>query len=850
MSLGRLARSYVALLAALVVVSLALPAAAFAAVVQMDLGTLSQQAASIAVVRVGAQSAHAQGRAVHGRSAIYTDSALRVERVLKGAKRDVVTLTQPGGTIGSETLRVSDLASFTPGERCIVFLDSTGQVLGGYQGKLDVVNGQVPALSMSLPAAEGTIQGGGGTLAEQPLHADALASSSPGGVTSPAVAGPVVSGISPGDANAGTGTRVTITGSGFGATTGGVTFPNGADITPIPATIVSWGDTQIVCEVPAGAESGISADGVQVSRASDSATSSPFHYPVGFSYSGLRWESPSVTYRVNANCPGVTSTTTLAQIKAAFATWNGAGSTLRYVYGGTATTTQQPVNPDGHNDIYWSTGFPTGVLAWNAEWSDGTTIGESDIVLNSQTGYRWVAGTGTDTLDIQSAVLHELGHTQQLDDQYDDEPKVMSALILGQQRLKLTQAEIDGTMYLWGGPTPTITSSTDPVDGGWYNSTSATFDFPAGGVMVTDGYSWVLDTSAGTVPPAVVSGTNPTLTTSALVAGDNWLHVRARSIFGIWGATQSYLVRVDATPPVTTSDALPSYPGTATITLSATDVGGGVAKTSYQIDGGAWTDGTQAVVGGVGEHQLSFASVDVFGNAETTKTVSFTVGDGVNLSATSLSVGWGSATSAAQLVSVPYGGRATLVGTLTDATGTPMAAEPSALVIAEYLDGATWRTAGPVTAGPAAGQFSFVVAPRVRTTYRLRYLGDWHDAPAVSAAHTVLPAASLSKPSVPSTGRRTRSITVRGVMAPAGVVGSTSTVKLKVYQWSRSRGHYRWVLRKTVSAKLYAHDANSSTYAQTFRIAAKGKWSIVAYAPTNARTGASSSTRSSTIAIR
>ena len=84
---------------------------------------------------------------------------------------------------------------------------------------------------------------------------------------------------------------------------------------------------------------------------------------------------------------------------------------------------------------------------------------------------------------------------------------------------------------------------------------------------------------------------------------------------------------LDSTPPVTTSDAVLSYAGSASIHLSATDnVGGsGVAHTYYKLDGGAQAEGTTIAVSTVGSHTLEFWSVDMAGNTELHHFVSFAV---------------------------------------------------------------------------------------------------------------------------------------------------------------------------------------------------------------------------------
>ena len=90
---------------------------------------------------------------------------------------------------------------------------------------------------------------------------------------------------------------------------------------------------------------------------------------------------------------------------------------------------------------------------------------------------------------------------------------------------------------------------------------------------------------------------------------------------------------IDLTPPKTTSDAVGSYAGTATINLSADDgTGTGIAYTYYKVDAGASRVGAQItvpmpLVGYSESHTVRFWSEDNAGNVEsmTANTVNFTV---------------------------------------------------------------------------------------------------------------------------------------------------------------------------------------------------------------------------------
>ena len=88
----------------------------------------------------------------------------------------------------------------------------------------------------------------------------------------------------------------------------------------------------------------------------------------------------------------------------------------------------------------------------------------------------------------------------------------------------------------------------------------------------------------------------------------------------------------DWTPPTTISNALASYTGTATITLTPTDNSGGSGvSATYWKDGSGGTVHASAVAtisppaSGTVSHTLYFWSADSAGNTETQKSATFTV---------------------------------------------------------------------------------------------------------------------------------------------------------------------------------------------------------------------------------
>ncbi|MDO8950766.1 MAG: cell wall-binding repeat-containing protein [Actinomycetota bacterium] len=174
------------------------------------------------------------------------------------------------------------------------------------------------------------------------------------------------------------------------------------------------------------------------------------------------------------------------------------------------------------------------------------------------------------------------------------------------------------------GPTMTsLSSSTHPVEATWYRSGSATVSWTATDSSGVTGYSYVFDTSPGTVPDTISEGASTT-TSTTLTSGLRYFHVRAVDAFGNWGETTHRAIKVDTAPPSTGDNALAAYAAATVITLTPTDALSGVANTYFVLDGVPGT-GTSVGVSTEGVHALDYASVDVAGNREATTTVSFTV---------------------------------------------------------------------------------------------------------------------------------------------------------------------------------------------------------------------------------
>jgi hypothetical protein len=196
---------------------------------------------------------------------IYTTFQLEIGAWYKGAsKRRIYTLKQRGGIVGDVGQIGTHLADFQKNEEVVLFIKNGG-VWAGEAGKFAIQEGYVMEEKLALPdfdqmmkqivsAPETQLQNIHQQFNGKRVDVNEKLNKSL------AVA---ISSFSPTTATGGTGSMVTINGSGFGATQGAgkVEFTKQANSAGTTsewqqAEIVSWSDTVIRVLVPAGASSG------------------------------------------------------------------------------------------------------------------------------------------------------------------------------------------------------------------------------------------------------------------------------------------------------------------------------------------------------------------------------------------------------------------------------------------------------------------------------------------------------------------------------------------------------------------------------------------------------------------
>ncbi|MCC3160089.1 matrixin family metalloprotease [Hymenobacter sp. 15J16-1T3B] len=415
--------------------------------------SLKQRTAKAALVveaRVSGQQAvaDAQGN-------IFTLHQLDVYKVFQGQlPASGLRLAERGGTLGLRREEVTGTAALAVGQQGLFFLepDPVGperqayRLVAGPQGfvRYDAPTGTAAepfARYRSIedelyPAVERSTGQARRTLKANPALLAVPAS------TAARTTAPIIGSFLPASLSAGTGSVLTIVGTGFGTlgSASKVEFPNadqgGQSYVAANSTdYVLWTDTQIQVRVPSRTGSGGAGSGTfRVTTADGLTVSSPAALAVVYSYSNVASGSaaPARPRLVNDdNLGGYTlqyagEFAANADAKAAFeralATWQPV-TRLNLRIGAAASSSV--VASDGINIVRFDTGgeLPSYVLGQTTSRYSGCitggvtywTVAETDY--NFSPAYSWNFTTAAPTssqFDFESVALHEQGHAQQL----------------------------------------------------------------------------------------------------------------------------------------------------------------------------------------------------------------------------------------------------------------------------------------------------------------------------------------------------------------------------------------------------------------------------------------------------
>ncbi len=399
-----------------------------------------------------------------GHTAINTQVLISIEESLKGSiAQHLAVITVPGGTADGITEMVSDEPEFKVGERMVLFLKLRDvddfAVYGLEQGKMTVWDGKV----------------GSETLENFKARLNGILSGTPIAEPTPSapvrVITPQITSITPSSASAGTNNEVVINGTGFGRTARAVNFFYRSGQPTIAGTITSWTDTSISVIVPIATIGGYPASassGPVVVRNTAGIDSPYFPFTVTFSYGGQKWpgSNPLINYYINENtldCTGEGAT-----IQNTAATWNAVtGKQFAFIYAGTTGATIYGKN--SVNEILWRNYYASSTsLAHSIYWLDvNGNISETDIEFNDY--YNWSTATTPPSgqYDVETILLHEMGHWLNLRDLYgdvtgypSDSAKVMYGYgSSGATKRTLAIEDISGIQWIYPVPVPNAPSN-------------------------------------------------------------------------------------------------------------------------------------------------------------------------------------------------------------------------------------------------------------------------------------------------------------------------------------------------------------------------------------------------------
>lgn len=278
-----------------------------------------------------------------------------------------------------------------------------------------------------------------------------------------------IASFTPTSITAGTYSVLTINGSGFGTTTGTVSFRNADDgggtfINALPTEIVSWSATQIQVKVPSEAGTGV----IRVNGVSSTQTLIiPYsHLNVVYTNTTTATDYAFVTRHVAKQSGGYmwtynTGFNSNAPAKAAFErslqSWRCA-TYINWTLSGSTSTVNAAAGGDGVNIVTFNPSLGTGILGnCYSYWSGcGTApnmnwfVTELDIQFanNPSSGsFTWQYGPAAPTgsqYDFESVTVHELGHGHQLGHVINSSDLMHWSISNGQSKRNLNSDDLNG----------------------------------------------------------------------------------------------------------------------------------------------------------------------------------------------------------------------------------------------------------------------------------------------------------------------------------------------------------------------------------------------------------------------
>ena len=460
---------------------------------KLPMEQMVEQSQAIAHVRVLHESAFWNEK----HTMIFTYYQLEVIQSLKGELNNRITLLVEGGRSEGIQLDYQDRIDVEPGAEFVAMLSSVprhwdcgeqqGHVYAAFASKqgifeVDPFTGACSDVFKRFSSLEDLTRAVVKQTRKRVVPMQPKNLPSAGEATAVAI----LSSFSPTTVTAGTGTLLTINGSGFGATRGNgfveFTIVDGSFALPLAKDYVLWSDTQIQLYVPSrtlfnGAVKETAATGpIRVTPDGGVAAVSPTSLNVKYALFNRfnAAEDSSVTQRlINANGSGGYTLQYNSQfstlgagvqsaLERAMSTWKCATNVN---YGISSTTTSiRAVAIDNVSVITddVQAPLPTGILGRgvsitalciNGPLVKAFTI-EMDIIIDASPSVPWNFSTSAPSLtqfDFESVLLHEIGHVHQLAHTRAGSTNIMAPSISnGTANRSLTALDLEGGLDVMG----------------------------------------------------------------------------------------------------------------------------------------------------------------------------------------------------------------------------------------------------------------------------------------------------------------------------------------------------------------------------------------------------------------
>lgn len=314
---------------------------------------------------------------------------------------------------------------------------------------------------------------------------------------------------------------------------------------------------------------------------------------------------------------------------------------------------------------------------------------------------------------------------------------------------------------------------------------------------------------------------------TAMAAGETTVTVTALDGTETSATVQVKVIEIpDAEGPTTTCATQPSYTGTATISITASDAVSGVARVLYKLDeettvavaGDAATLGVAAL----GGHRLEAWAVDNRGNEGPAIVRQFDVVDNTML-AISVST------------TTPAFGRPAMLTAQLRRAGEPTPLQGCTLFFESATSTGWAALATRVTIESGIATVSVIPAGNVAASYRVRYGGAGPLAESLSTSVTVRPIPRLSRSTSWSTIYRYRTYYAKGYVEPKHSSTDANKVRIMVYR-RQSNGTYKYY--KYFKASYSTYSLTKSRYAASVRLTSRGAYKLTAVHPADSRNAA------------